>query len=168
MENFTGMSEAILIDIATWIFGSGSTNSPIANCTIHFAAYKGYFTFVKKLLADGVDSNSKDKSSNTPLILAAEGGHLKIVKLLIENNADLSIVNESKETAIFAASKSGNSEVVRLFIEKGLNVNCVCTTARITPLHVSSYFGHTKGHYYNMADIMICNLQSSEIANLKG
>ena len=103
--NYTGLSEYAIKDIANWILKADRSIPPVTNITIHFAAYKGYIVFLKKLLADGVNVDSKDflHLNETPLIKAARRGHLEVVKLLIENKADFEYKNEYGVNALYFA-----------------------------------------------------------------
>ena len=123
--NYTGLSEDALRDIANWILKAGKNVPPVTDITIHFAAYKGYLVFVKKLLADGVNVDSKDFLNlfETPLMKAAKQGHLEVVKLLIENKADFNYKNFRGENALFLACESGHFEIVKFLIEIGSSVN---------------------------------------------
>ena len=144
--NYTGLSEDALRDIANWILKAGKNIPPVTDITIHFAAYKGYLVFVKKLLDDGVNVDSEDflNLNETPLMKAAKQGHLEVVKLLIENKADFERKNEGKVNALFMACKSGHLEIVQRLIEIGSNIHCECTFDKITPLTAASEFGHSK------------------------
>ena len=140
------MTEESLSDIAGWILHCGFKNPQLAKSTIHFAAFKGYVTFVKKLLADGVNVDSKDFSNNheTPLMYAAMRGHLEVVKLLIENKADFEYKDAHKENALYKACEFGRLEIVKFLIEIGANIHCECTSHNITPLSCASRSGHPK------------------------
>ena len=111
MKNYTGMTEDSITDIITWILGSGSSKSPLANCLIHFAAHKGYIPLVKKLLDDGVNVNSKDKSNETPLYLASKSGNVETVRYLIESGANVNFVcTKERITALHMASYVGHTK----------------------------------------------------------
>ena len=140
------MTEESLSDIAGWILHCGFKNPQLAKSTIHFAAFKGYVTFVKKLLADGVNVDSKDFSNNheTPLMYAAKSGHLEVVKLLIENKADFEYKDAHKRNALYRACEFGHLEIVKFLMEIGANIHCECTYHNINPLACASRSGHTK------------------------
>lgn len=59
--------------------------------------------FVKFLIENGADVNSKDKNGNTALISASSNRDLEIAKLLIENRADLNAKNKHGKTALMVA-----------------------------------------------------------------
>ena len=69
---------------------------------ISFAA-KGDADEVKRLLSDGIDPNSKDYDSRTPLHLACGEGHTETVKVLLAAGADKSLKNNGDATALHYA-----------------------------------------------------------------
>lgn len=108
---------------------------------------------MKRILANGVDVNIKDKYGNTPLHFALEYGtydsvlfllengadieaknnrgvtpiHLskdiKTTNLLVKKGADIYVMDKDGNTPLHSAAKAGNIESVKIFCNKGLDVN---------------------------------------------
>ena len=72
---------------------------------LHDAALEGNLDTVKKLIANGLDLNAKNKFGNTPLHYASIAGHLKIVKYLLSNGANNIKSNSGKTPLDFAREK---------------------------------------------------------------
>lgn len=61
------------------------------------------------------DIDSKDSSSQTPLLWAAKGGHVVIVKLLLEiGMVGINLKNNSSQTPLLWAAKGRHEAVVKL------------------------------------------------------
>ncbi|KAL9647414.1 hypothetical protein ABK040_006777 [Willaertia magna] len=74
---------------------------------------------VKQLLEEGVDVNSFDERSGTPLIKACQWGSLKIVQLLVdEYNASINHKTVIG-TPLHWAAYNGHLDVVKFLLSKG-------------------------------------------------
>lgn len=72
---------------------------------LHDAALEGNLDTVKKLIANGLDLNAKNKFGITPLHYASIAGHLEIVKYLLSNGANNIKSNSGKTPLDFARDK---------------------------------------------------------------
>ncbi len=81
--------------------------------------------YIRRLIREGADVNSKDDDGMTPLMLAAsESKTPEVVSLLIEAGADVNAKDDDGMTPLtFAIWKSRTPEVVTLLIEAGADVN---------------------------------------------
>ncbi|KAK5631888.1 hypothetical protein RRF57_007602 [Xylaria bambusicola] len=82
----------------------------------------GYDAIVKLLLENGANIESKDKYSQTPLLLAAENGHDAIVKLLLENGANIESKDRYGQTPLLLATENNYDVIVKLLLENGANI----------------------------------------------
>ncbi|PMP64381.1 ankyrin repeat domain-containing protein [Desulfurella multipotens] len=76
-------------------------------------------TLVKKILAQGISPNVKDKNGSTPLMYAAYYGNLEICKILIAHGADVNARSVVGGTALGAAKESGNQAVYNFLLQHG-------------------------------------------------
>ena len=79
------------------------------------------------MLQGGADSNARDASGATALMLAATAGNLEIVKTLLAGGADVKATDELGWTALMKAVYNsdldqGFPEVVQALIEAGADV----------------------------------------------
>ncbi len=111
---------------------------------LHFAAFMGDLTKVKKIIKEGVEVDSKDGEGRTPLIFAALGGNRQVVELLVEKGADINARNEQGRTILHTIARKGDKDMVELLISKGADVNAKANTgaATITPLDHAVLSGH--------------------------
>ena len=79
--------------------------------------------YVRILISEGADVNSKTKDGDTPLLLACERDHLEIATLLIEKGADVNARDTDGRTPLMMAAVKSTPEIVQLLIEKGAEVN---------------------------------------------
>jgi hypothetical protein len=78
----------------------------------------GDLELAKKLLAEGVDVNAKDKYW-TALILAARRGHKDIVELLLEQeNIDINAKDNYGNTALMWAAYRGHKDIAEMLLEQ--------------------------------------------------
>lgn len=87
---------------------------------ISFAA-KGDAEEVKRLLSDGIDPNSKDYDSRTPLHLACGEGHTETVKVLLEAGADPNSEDRWSGVPLEDATLKGHKECEQLLLDAGAN-----------------------------------------------
>ena len=115
---------------------------------LHVACKKGNLPIVKKLLETGVDPNSRDGSTFTPLMLAVQ--HVDdveaadIVAMLCEFKCKINIQTSPfsrSVTALHLACELGKEKCVEMLIAKGANV-LVRTQSGLTPLHLACEGGY--------------------------
>jgi ankyrin repeat protein len=95
----------------------------------------GHDGVVELLLAtEKVDTDSKDRTSRTPLSCAAAHGHKGIVKLLLViEKVDADSKDERGRTPLSWAAVIGHKAVVRLLLEKGTELETKSNSG-LTPL----------------------------------
>lgn len=76
-------------------------------------------SYVKFLIAQGVDVNAKGWEGRTAVHAAAAKGFVQALKLLVENGADIHAVNDRGQTALHVSKVS----CMKFLIEQGLDVN---------------------------------------------
>jgi len=95
-------------------------DDPSGSSSLHWAAWDGRTSAVKKLLAKGADVNCRAKDGSTPLHDAAFCGHKEAIKVLIANGADVNAVNSlNKTTPLHLAAATGRPEIVRVLLAAG-------------------------------------------------
>jgi len=87
---------------------------------LHWAAWDGRTSSVKKLLAKGADVNARAKNGSTPLHDAALHGRTETVKILIANGADVNATDyDNKATPLHDAASAGHPETVKVLLAAG-------------------------------------------------
>ncbi len=90
--------------------------------TCYTAAMLGDAEVIRKLHAEGVDTNKRDGWFMPPFGYAATYGHVEAMKELIRFGADVN--SGADPTSFFVdAVASGNAEAVKLMIDNGADVN---------------------------------------------
>ena len=97
------------------------------------------------MLQGGADSNARDASGATALMLAATAGNLEIVKTLLAGGADVKATDELGWTALMKAVYNsdldqGFPEVVQALIEAGADVEAQIVYAT-RPLMLAAGYG---------------------------
>ena len=95
----------------------GCSRSP--NHDLFDAALNGRTSVAKALLAQGADSNAKDDSGVTVLMLAAGAGHTQIVDALLAKGADCNAKAGDGVTALMLAANKGHTAIVKALLAKG-------------------------------------------------
>ncbi len=85
-------------------------SKPIMTPLMHAAAM-GNIEFVKELLEEGADVDTRGPRGSTALMFAAGSGHVEIVKLLIESGANVSLEEAGGWTALRHALEDGEHQV---------------------------------------------------------
>ena len=84
------------------------------------AARSGNLETIKKLVAAGVDVNSKTKYDATALAYACDKGHVDVVSYLLEQGAEVNTTDSFYDaTPINWASMNEHAEIVGLLLENG-------------------------------------------------
>ena len=101
----------------------------------------------RKILAAGVDVNSRDSEGATLLMLAAHAGNLPMVRALIEAGADVNASDERGWTPLMKAAYNaeldrGFADVAQALIDAGANVEAPISYG-IRPLMLAAGYGET-------------------------
>jgi len=99
--------------------------------------------FIKVLLENGANPNSRNEFGETVLIMNSEKGYTEIAKLLIENNANIDLQNKDSLTALMFASQNGHTEIVKKLINANANLD-LQNKDSWTALMMASRNGHTE------------------------
>lgn len=94
-------------------------------------------SYVRKLLDQGIDPNTRDKDGNTPLIKAADGGYQETIKVLLDHKADPNLANKLGENALMMAAIRNHPGTVKQLVENGAAVNKVSVNNKYewAPIH---------------------------------
>ncbi len=101
---------------------------PFKRTALSYAAEKGHWETIRKLLQAGADPNSKDDNlrdevrGKTPLHYAAENGHLESVRLLVEFRANPDALTKCGYSSALLAMDQGHCRVVNYLLKLGVNV----------------------------------------------
>lgn len=107
---------------------------------IHDFARRGQVDALERVLAIGVDVDTRDRRGYTPLRLAVVAGHEAAATLLLESGADTEALNERGESLLFTAASNRDLPLVRLLIDNGADIH---TTNRngSTLMHIAASAG---------------------------
>eukprot|EP00201_Polytomella_parva_P023153 CAMPEP_0175040600 /NCGR_PEP_ID=MMETSP0052_2-20121109/1369_1 /TAXON_ID=51329 ORGANISM="Polytomella parva, Strain SAG 63-3" /NCGR_SAMPLE_ID=MMETSP0052_2 /ASSEMBLY_ACC=CAM_ASM_000194 /LENGTH=342 /DNA_ID=CAMNT_0016302861 /DNA_START=124 /DNA_END=1152 /DNA_ORIENTATION=- len=94
-----------------------------------------------QLVSSGVNLNSRDKLSRTPLHLAAWAGHTTVVRLLLSLGCQINAAASDDMAAIHFAAQKGNVDVIRELLDSGVHVDVVDRKG-MTALHFATLKGH--------------------------
>ena len=83
---------------------------------IHNVIERKYLGFLKILITDGFNVNSRDNSGNSPVHVAARVGDNRIMRELIRSNAAISATNHSNQGPLHLAAKNGHKEVFEVLM----------------------------------------------------
>lgn len=90
---------------------------------------------IKKLIANDVDVNEKDKEGFTPLIIASGIGDKEAVGLLLMAGADVNILdNRMGASALHKVAQSGIIDIAKMLLEHGAFINLQSPQNGHTPL----------------------------------
>lgn len=94
--------------------------------SLHYAAYKGDLTTIKKLIDQCVQIDTIDEYGYTPLFFAAIGGHKEAAVFLLANSKTLQNYNNKKSVSpLPILIKRGNydTKLIVTLIKNGLDIN---------------------------------------------
>lgn len=101
--------------VASLLSGEGaSLNIKDAGTCLCTAVVRGDSDFIRRLLANGVDPDSKDYDQRTPLHVAACQGLYLMAKLLVEAGASVILRDRWGDTALDEARRAGNKNLIKL------------------------------------------------------
>lgn len=80
---------------------------------------KNDITAVKKLLSNGADVNTQDKSGRSLLLIATIQQQAEMAKLLVTHSADVNLQADNLDSPFLYAGASGQTALVKLFLANG-------------------------------------------------
>ncbi len=83
---------------------------------------------VKRLLANGVDIETKNHGNHTALYIAAAANSIEALRLLLEKGTDINTKNKDGLTALHIAAVNNRIEAVRLLLANGVNILAITNT----------------------------------------
>jgi ankyrin repeat protein len=111
------------------------------------AAKEGDIASVQKIIARGVDVNSKadiiSDWGKTALMEASLRGYADIVTALLKAGADVNAKDDYGDTALVFAAGKGHYDIVKLLLNAGGAANVQTTGSKSTALMVASKNGYT-------------------------
>lgn len=108
------------------------------------AAWSGDVDAVCRLLWNGVDVNSREKSDSTSLLLATAAGKDEVVEVLLGCGADTGHVDSEGRSALQLAAKYGRKKCIELLLVANADVNVASVEDGITPFHLACVSGHSE------------------------
>ncbi len=88
------------------------------NSAIHLACFVHSTQFVKFLIAENVDLETKGVGGQTALSIAVSRENLELVQLLCEAGANLNHLDDDKQSPIFFATFLANDDLVRYLVDQ--------------------------------------------------
>jgi hypothetical protein len=107
---------------------------------LHQAITAGRTNQVQNFIANGLDINSRNRQSWTPLHTAILSSNKEMVELLISKGADVNMPDNQGHTPLHFAAVTGDPNIAGLIIAKGANINAKAANGR-TPLHLAADSG---------------------------
>lgn len=109
---------------------------------LHRAAREGDLVTLAAAIGEGIDLETRDRSSRTPLHLAAWAGHADAVKALLAAGVKVNAGAQDELSALHFAAQKGHSEVIRVLIDGGAKPNSK-TRRGANALMMAASHGHT-------------------------
>jgi len=98
---------------------------------LHFAAERGLYKVVGKLIEDGANLEMRDDNENKPLYLAVQKNHPEVVELLVsKKNVDDTMPHENENLLSYAV-KYGYDQVMIILINTGANLTQLNSKTKI-------------------------------------
>ncbi|KAL3837360.1 hypothetical protein ACJMK2_022724 [Sinanodonta woodiana] len=108
---------------------------------LHYAIEAGNEEIVAVLLAQGLDPNTKDSQSRTPILHAVDLQNAEIVKTLLQWKADPNMIDRCKRYPLHIACQNTDEDVVNALVQGGADVQ-VRDGQMCTPMYIASTHGH--------------------------
>ncbi|KXZ45878.1 hypothetical protein GPECTOR_49g462 [Gonium pectorale] len=98
---------------------------------------------VLMLLDKGADTECRDETSATPLLIAAKNGHVDAIRALLQAGANREAANKTGWTALHIAAQNGHVAAVAALLKAGANKEAAKENGA-TPLFIAAKNGHVK------------------------
>ena len=120
--------------IRTLLLCSTTEKAEAEECQLlmQIAAAVGDISYIKLLLARGIEVNGTGYYYGTALQAASRFGHLEVVQALFEAGANPNILSGRHQTALRAAVSGCHVQVVELLLKRGANIYLLSTDESLT------------------------------------
>jgi ankyrin repeat protein/L-ascorbate metabolism protein UlaG (beta-lactamase superfamily) len=103
---------------------------------LHWAADGGHCETIDFLISQGLDIQTADRATFTPLMRAASQGHRPAFDLLLARGARLNVGADLSNGVMAQAAGGGNIEIAQFLIDRGFDVNARSEN-RSAPIHIA-------------------------------
>ena len=94
---------------------------------LHWAAYQGDITAIRKLVASGVDVRTPNQFGETPMSIAATAGDGAAMRVLLDAGADVESRSADGQTALMLVSRGQHIDAATLLLDRGADPNAMET-----------------------------------------
>lgn len=101
------------------------------------SAEKGDTENVRKLLAEGVNIDSKNNLERTALVKAAHNGHTHTVDVLLRQGADVTARTHGGATALIHAVLQGHTQIVKDLLDNGADASVAMDNGDTALMHAA-------------------------------
>jgi len=132
----------------TSIFSYLLTKDVVNSTKLHQASIDGEINTIKKLLAQGVNIETRDKDGDTALLKAIRKDRIKIIKFLIETGANIEARGRDNDAALNRLAQSRNPigvqapEIAKLLLANGANIEAKNDHGNTVLLESTSHLAH--------------------------
>jgi ankyrin repeat protein len=117
------------------------TGVPRSAAPLYYAAWRGFYGLVERLIKDSQQVNEWGGFLGTPLHASVLEGHFEVSQLLFAHGADINSRCADNYTPLHYASTNGHLRIVKWLLDHGTDVNPK-EKRGWTPLHIAAKYGH--------------------------
>jgi hypothetical protein len=117
------------------------TGVPRSAAPLYYAAWRGLYGLVERLIKDSQQVNEWGGFLGTPLHASVLEGHFEVSQLLFAHGADINSRCADNYTPLHYASTNGHLRIVKWLLDHGTDVNPK-EKRGWTPLHIAAKYGH--------------------------
>jgi hypothetical protein len=117
------------------------TGVPRSAAPLYYAAWRGLYGLVERLIKDSQQVNEWGGFLGTPLHASVLEGHFEVSQLLFAHGADINSRCADNYTPLHYASTKGHLRIVKWLLDHGADVNPKEKDGS-TPLHIAAMYGH--------------------------
>lgn len=114
---FVGAVVALLV-----AFPFITVGKPMSETQLHSAAKKNDAALVTRLLAEGVEVDSRDRNGATALLVATHANAVQAAKVLIESGADVNAKDNINDSPYLYAGARGHLDILRMALMHGADL----------------------------------------------
>jgi hypothetical protein len=128
-------------DLLTVSMDEEPTGVPRSAAPLYYAAWRGFYGLVERLIKDSQQVNEWGGYYGTPLHASVVGGHMEVSQLLFTHGADINSRCADNYTPLHHASITGHLRIVKWLLDHGADVSPKEKRGS-TPLHFAVDGGH--------------------------